>query len=1357
MSNTGDCLHAFPCNVGSIAPGDSKTIMATYTVPTGYTSPDPIVDTMTVTSDTPDPVPGNNAASARVSVLAPVVNLSITKDNGVDTVVAGQQIVYLMTVTNNGPDIAVPLVTITDAVPDTLTAVSWTCTSAAGTCTDPSGTGSIDTTVSLPLGASATFRMIATVRPDATGTLVNTINAKNPPNFAGTSDVSATDTDTITSQADLSIAKSGPVTVIPGNNIVYTITVNNGGPSTAQTVSVADPTPSGLTFVSNSGDCTTAFPCALGTLAPGDQRVITATFAVPQDYRAPDPISNLATVSSATPDPTPGNNTAGFLTSVNTLADIAVTKSVDPPTGLVGDTVTFTIDVTSNGPNSASGVVVTDLLPAGLALSNASPSQGGYVAATGQWIIGNLANGASAQLALTTQITIPGALTNIATKTAANEPDPNTSNDSSSATVNAGTLADVGLLKTVDNPNPAVGDTVTFTVTATNHGPSPASNVVVTDVVVPGGLGFVSAIPSQGTFDLGTGEWTVGDLNVGDSATLILAATVNQTGPIVNTVGKTQAEPDPNPANDRSSVTLAGAGTADVAVAKAISDPAPAVGEPVTFTVTLTNLGPETAAAVVVTDIIPPGLTFVSVTASQGTYDPGTTLWTVGDVPATRSAVLYITATPSVPGMFTNTATKTSSETPDPNPTNDSGSATGAAGLVADLAITKTDNLDTALAGQLITYVVVVSNNGPSPVSQARVTDNFDLAPLSGITWTCVPIPPSRCTPVSPDPTVGPGTTGVGDIDSLVDFLAPGGSVTFTITGLLSPTATGTLSNTANVIPPAGVTDPNPANDTATDTTAIVSQANLEIVKTGPATAVSGTTIVYTLTIRNAGPSTATDTVVDDPTPAGLSFVSNAGDCTTAFPCQLGALQPGDMRTITASFTVLPGNGLPSSVTNTATVASPVPDPNPQNNTSSATTAITASADLAVVKTAPATVAVGSDLVYTIRITNGGPDAAAAVVASDTIPAGVAFVSVTTTQGSCTGTSAITCAIGTVAAGSVVTVTIAVRPPATAPDTIANTVTTSNSTPDPNPANNTSSAQTTLVRTANLSITKTATPAKLAVGQTLTYVMTVTNGGPAPATGVTLTDMLPAGVTSPKVSSSQGSCALAGSTVTCALGDLVVNAAATVTITATRESPDAFSNTATVKGNEPDTDPSNNTATAMTSAATPEDCGNCVDDDQDGLVDYEDPDCCAQMGTLKVTKVRVTPRNGNASNARLRIAGTLEGAGFATVDPRTTDISIRLADGSSVPACCTITQVYWMRLFRKHFGFWDQLARICPPVVDMQFAQKSDGSGISISSPHFDLNQLDGPNLKITVRAGDTCATSTVTLRRKKSGAAVFP
>ena len=1083
---------------------------------------------------------------------------------------------------------------------------------------------------------------------------------------------------------------------------------------------------------------------------------------MPQGYLTPNPIQNVASVSSGTTDPNLDNNTDDATTSVMTEADIAVTKSVSPETVLVGDMVTFTITAANNGPNAASGVVVTDLLPAGLALNNASASQGGYVASSGQWILGNLANGASAQLTLTAQVTVPGTITNIATKTAANEPDPNTSNDTASATVNDGVLADVGLLKTVDNPTPAVGDVVTFTVTATNNGPVTATGVVVTDVAVPGGLTFVPpAITTQGTYDFGTGQWTVGDLAVGASATLTLAAQVGQAGAIVNTVTKTQVEIDPNPANDRASVTLNGTGTADVAVAKAISDEMPAVGEPVTFLVTVTNLGPETAASVVVSDTLPTNLTFISAAPpSLGTFDPATNQWTIPSLLPSQSAVLSITAMPNQPGMFTNTATRTSSATPDPNPTNDSGSATGAAGLVADLSITKTDNLDTALAGQNITYVIVVANAGPSPVSGARVVDTFPTI-LTGVTWTCVAVPGSRCVAAQPDQgSNGQTTSGQGAIDLAVDFLPAGGSMTFTATGLLSPSATqitNVLSNTGTVDPPAGVMDPNLANNTATDTTDITQQANLVIEKTGPATATSGDQLVYTLTVRNAGPSTATNVVVDDPTPAGLSFVSTLGACTQGFPCQLGTLLPGDVRVTTATYDILPGDGSPRTVVDTATVSSPVPDPNPENNTSSVTTTISASAHLKVVKSAPATTAVGGTLVYTILVTNSGPDAAASVLLTDPVPAGVTLLSATTSQGTCTPGAVVTCMLGTVAAGGAgVTVTITVAVPTTAPDTIVNTATGSSTTPNPNPGNTTSTATVTVRRDADLFLKKTAAPDMIAVGETITWTIVATNMGPAPATGVTLTDPIPSAVKSPAVSATQGSCTLAGGVVTCALGDLAVNAMATVTITATRESQQAFSNTATVTAMQPDNDPGNNQSTATTGAATPEICDNCKDDDGDGLVDGADPDCCTETGTLTITKLKIRPQGGNTGDARLRITGRLEGADFSSVDPRQEAVSIRLADGTVVGACCTIEQEHWMKLFRRHFGFWDQLARICPPIADIRLNRTNSGAGISITAPHFDLSQLSGPELTVTVRVGGSCATGTATLRRTKSRSAIL-
>src|SRR5262249_2669441 len=198
----------------------------------------------------------------------------------------------------------------------------------------------------------------------------------------------------------------------PGTNIVYTLAVHNAGPSTARDASVNDPTPPGLNFVSTSGDCNTAFPCEFGTLLPGETRTITATFEVPLGYTAPNPILNTASVFDTTTDPNPGNRNSTAQTPVDTNADVAVSKSADPTSALVGDTVTLFVSVLNNGPNQASGVVVTDVLPAGMAFVSASPQQGSYVASSGEWQVGDLQNGANATLTLTALITQPGVIAN---------------------------------------------------------------------------------------------------------------------------------------------------------------------------------------------------------------------------------------------------------------------------------------------------------------------------------------------------------------------------------------------------------------------------------------------------------------------------------------------------------------------------------------------------------------------------------------------------------------------------------------------------------------------------------------------------------------------------------------------------------------------------------------------------------------------------------------------------------------------------------------------------------------------------------------------------------------------------------
>ena len=148
-----------------------------------------------------------------------------------------------------------------------------------------------------------------------------------------------------------------------GTNVVYTITVTNAGPSDATGVTLTDPTPAGLTFVSNTGDCTTAFPCTLGTLPPAATRTITATFAVPSGYTTPNPIVNTATVSSPTPPALSTSATTNTPVAAP-VTDLHITKTNGVDGVVAGLPTTYTITITNPlGPSDASGAMVTDTFP----------------------------------------------------------------------------------------------------------------------------------------------------------------------------------------------------------------------------------------------------------------------------------------------------------------------------------------------------------------------------------------------------------------------------------------------------------------------------------------------------------------------------------------------------------------------------------------------------------------------------------------------------------------------------------------------------------------------------------------------------------------------------------------------------------------------------------------------------------------------------------------------------------------------------------------------------------------------------------------------------------------------------------
>jgi uncharacterized repeat protein (TIGR01451 family)/CSLREA domain-containing protein len=187
---------------------------------------------------------------------------------------------------------------------------------------------------------------------------------------------------------DLSIDKTGPTAAAPGSTVAYTVTVTNAGAATADTVAVIDPTPPGLPFVGNSGACSTAYPCQLGTLAAGQSRTITSTYTVPSPYTGPSTLENTATVSTTTIDTNAANDSDS--TSLTVQAGLGITKT-GPPTVDPGTEVVYTISVTNATTVSVTGVIVTDTPSAALVFR----SNSGACVTAFPCNLGTLAPGAS--------------------------------------------------------------------------------------------------------------------------------------------------------------------------------------------------------------------------------------------------------------------------------------------------------------------------------------------------------------------------------------------------------------------------------------------------------------------------------------------------------------------------------------------------------------------------------------------------------------------------------------------------------------------------------------------------------------------------------------------------------------------------------------------------------------------------------------------------------------------------------------------------------------------------------------------------------------------------------------------------
>jgi uncharacterized repeat protein (TIGR01451 family) len=347
---------------------------------------------------------------------------------------------------------------------------------------------------------------------------------------------------------------------------------------------------------------------------------------------------------------------------------------VDNPTPNVGDVVLFTVTLTNVGPKTATDVAVNDLLPPGLAFVSATPSQGTYNSATGDWELGTVPIVTPETLTIQARVVSPGAQTNTATVGHSDQFDPNPTNNQATAVVTP-QQADLQVSKSVDNPTPLLGELIHYTIVLTDNGPEPATRVTVNDLL-PADVSFVSESASVGAYDPTTGVWTVGTVNVGAPQTLTITAEVMTPDPGTNTggVGHTDVF-DPNP-NDNSASASITPQEADLALSKTVDNATPTVGDTVAYTLTVTDDGPSDATNVQVTDLLPAGQTFVNDSPSEGSYNPATGVWTVGTVTITTPQTLTIVARVVSPSTLTNTANITHSDQFEPDPSNNRGSAT---------------------------------------------------------------------------------------------------------------------------------------------------------------------------------------------------------------------------------------------------------------------------------------------------------------------------------------------------------------------------------------------------------------------------------------------------------------------------------------------------------------------------------------------------------------------------------------------------------------------------------------------------------------------------------------------------------
>ena len=461
-----------------------------------------------------------------------------------------------------------------------------------------------------------------------------------------------------------------------------------------------------------------------------------------------------------------------------------------------------------------------------------------------------------------------------------------------------------------DDPDPvAMGGILTYTLRVTNQGTATATGVVLDDAT-PTGLVAIGR-------DCAGFSCALGTLGPGQSVpfTLKFQVPVCYAGPnpIVNIATVKADQPDcfgDDTDTDTETTTVIDRKVANLAIEKSgpsCVDP----GNRISYTLKVTNLGPDCACEVTLSDPVPAALGSPTIPAGCTLTPANEIRCAIGTLCAAESRTLplgfNVSPAAAAGSKIVNQATVTAGGTADPDASNNAAMAMTTVGCCG-LSITKTDGLDAAMPGQTLFYTITVSNSGTN-LPAATVTDHFPAA-LTKVRW-CRDIGEFPCTP-----------NQAGDLQDTIPLPA-GGSATYRVQGSVALNFTGTLANTASV------SAPGCAGAAATDTTEIGFTGVKAFCTSIEGNFTPGGMITYTFVLLNGGPAAQADNPGDeftDTLPATLTLTGASADSGTAetagnMATWNGSIPVGGVVTITVTATIDPLTPIGTTICNQAAIA----------------------------------------------------------------------------------------------------------------------------------------------------------------------------------------------------------------------------------------------------------------------------------------------------------------------------------------------------------------------------------------------------------------------------------------------------